>query len=84
MSWLKKYYGKDFDSLKPTSILEGKKFAVVRLTRQSSRGFPSTGFVLVNKNGNHSASPTDSLHEGMPSREDMDRMKEALAKKEQE
>lgn len=80
MDWLKKYYGKDFDLLNPEVVLDGKKKAVVKLTKTGARGFSGVGYVLIDKNGSHLASSHKSLHEGMPTKTDMDRMKEILTK----
>lgn len=84
MSWLKKYYGDDFEKLSPNIIAEGKGFAIVRITKQVPRGHSGVGFVLVNKFGRHNVSETVSLHEGMPGERDMKRMKDALKKAEEQ
>jgi len=78
VKWLERYYGKDFDFLNPTVEIDGKNKAVVRLTRVGDRGYSGIGFVLIDKNGSHFASTPVSLHEGVPSQKDLDRMKEAL------
>ena len=81
MDWLKKYFGKDdMDFLSPTIIEQGKKKAIVRLTRTGSRGFSGIGYILVDMNGRHSVSAHKSLHEGVPSAADMERMKLQLKK----
>ncbi len=67
--WLKTYYGKDFDFLNPELVKEGKKWAIVKLTRQATKGFSSIGFVLIKKNGSHLSSNYQSLHEGPPTKE---------------
>lgn len=79
-NWLERYYGKDFDFLNPTVVFDGKKKAVVRLTRSGSRQYSGIGYVLLDKNGNHLASTPKSLFEGVPSQQDLDRMKEVLKK----
>lgn len=78
--WLERYYGKDFDFLNPQIIFDGEKKAVIRLTRVGNRGFSGIGYVLIDKNGSHLASTPKSLHEGIPSQADLDRMKEVLRK----
>lgn len=81
--WLERYYGKDFDFLNPEVVFDGKKKAVVRLTRTGSRVNSGIGYVLVDKNGSHLASTPKSLHEGVPSQADLDRMREVLKKEDQ-
>lgn len=80
MSWLKKYYGSDFESLKPELIKEGKFKAIVRLSskKDAKSLHPSVGYVLVKKNGNHETSPYLVLHEGLASPEDMATMLSVL------
>jgi len=78
--WLENYYGKDFDFLNPEVVFDGKKKAVVKLVRTGSRVHSSIGYVLLDKNGSHLASTPKSLHEGVPSQADLDRMREALKK----
>lgn len=81
MDWLKKYFGKDdMDFLSPVIIAEGKKKAIVRLTRTGARGHSGIGYILVDKTGRHSVSNHKSLHEGVPSAADMEKMKELLKK----
>lgn len=81
MEWLKKYFSKDdFDFLSPTVVVDGKKKAIVRLTRTGAQGHSGVGYILVDKNGRHSVSTHKSLHEGVPSAADMERMKETLKK----
>lgn len=80
--WLKDYYGKDFDFLNPEIVKDGKKWALVKLSRRASKGYSSTGYVLIKKAGTHIASNYQSLHEGPVSQKDMDRMYAALAKEE--
>lgn len=82
MSWLKKYYGSDFEKMNPEVVDEGKKFAIVKLTRQVGRDFSGVGFVLIKKTDSHNASKSISLHEGLPSAADMKRMKDELKKAE--
>lgn len=77
-SWLKKYYGGDFEELSPEVIHEGKRLALVKLSRESQFGFSGIGFVLIEKNGNHLAGPHMSMHEGMPTPEKMEEMKKVL------
>lgn len=78
--WLKKYYGKEFDELHPEVVFDGRFKAVVKLTKTVSRAHNGVGFVLIEKNGRHATSIHKSLHEGMPSQKDMDRMQETLKK----
>lgn len=78
VKWLERYYGKDFDFLNPQVIHDGAKKAVVRLTRVGDRGYSGIGYVLIDKSGNHFSSTPVSLHEGVPSQKDLDRMKEVL------
>lgn len=78
--WLENYYGKDFDFLNPEVVFDGKKKAVVKLVRTGSRTHSSIGYVLIDKNGSHFASTHKSLHEGIPSQKDLDRMREELKK----
>lgn len=78
VKWLERYYGKEFDFLNPQIVHEGENKAVVRLTRVGDRGYSGIGYVLIDKNGNHFASSPVSLHEGVPSQKDLDRMKEVL------
>lgn len=82
MSWLKKYYGDDFEKLSPEVVEEGKKFAIVKLTGQVGRSFSGVGFVLIKKTDSHNSSKSVSLHEGLPSAADMERMKNELRKAE--
>jgi hypothetical protein len=79
-NWLERYYGKDFDLLNPTVFIDGKKKAVVRLTKTGERGYSGVGFVLIDKNGNHTASSHKSLHEGLPTDTDLERMRQELKK----
>lgn len=79
--WLKKYFGKEgMASLNPTVAHEGKKKAIVRLNRTGGIGFSGIGYILVDKNGQHSISTHVSLHEGVPTLADMERMKAQLKK----
>lgn len=77
--WLKTYYGKDLDFLNPEVIKEGKKWAVVKLTRQATKGVSSIGYVLIKKTGSHTASNYFSLHEGVPTKDDLALMDKKLA-----
>lgn len=78
--WLERYYGKDVDFLNPQVVFERENKAVVRLTRVGDRGYSGIGYVLINKSGSHTASTHKSLHEGVPSQADLDRMKATLEK----
>lgn len=81
--WLERYYGKEFDFFNPSVAIDGNKKAVVKITRTASRGFNSVGFVLLDKTGTHASSTHKSLHEGMPSGEDMERMRKILEREDQ-
>lgn len=81
--WLQKYYGKEADFLNPEIILDGKKKAIIRLTRTGGKGFSGIGYVLVDKHGSHSTSSPMSLFEGVPSLADMNHMRETLQKEDQ-
>jgi hypothetical protein len=76
--WLKKYYGNNVDFLNPELIQEGKKWALVKLQKPASKGYSSIGYVLIQKNGSHEGSKYFSLHEGLPSQEDMSKMIKSL------
>lgn len=77
--WLKEYYGgKDFGLLGPTVEMDGKTMAVVKLSRRSSRGYASVGYVLIKKRGKHNASSEIPLHEGLASKDDLETMKRVL------
>lgn len=77
--WLKRYYGSDLETLNPSIVFEGKKFAVVCLKRSSTlRDHSSIGYVLIKKTGRHNASIQQSLSEGVPSAEKMVSMRSAL------
>lgn len=72
--WLQTYYGTDWSSrLHPTVFRDGQEYAIVRLSDGAQ-----VGFVLVRKNGRHGVTPQQSLHEGPPSAEDLDRMEKKL------
>jgi len=72
-AWLKSYYGKEADNLRPVVVIDGEKKAVVRITKNGK-----FGFVLLAKTGLHNSTPITSLHEGLPSADDLKRMKAAL------
>ena len=80
--WLKDYYGEQFDSFHPELIVDGRKFAIVRIYQpQASRQmYHSIGYVLLRKGGRHEGVSHQSLHEGVPNQADMDRMKAVLQK----
>lgn len=81
-NWLKTYYGNDFDFLNPQVIKEGKKWAIVKLTRQATKGSSSIGYVLIKKNGTHAGSTYFSLHEGNPTTDQLALMEKKLATEE--
>jgi hypothetical protein len=78
--WLRTYYGKDFDAFNPTVLIEGKKFAVVRLLGNNA---PAIAYVLIKKNGRHNASSQQSLYEGAIDADVMEKLKSALTRAEQ-
>ena len=80
--WLKTYYGKDFPLFNPTIVLEGAKFAVVKLIRPTQRPYSGMGFVLIKKTGRHNVSVQKSLHEGPINDEDYKRLQATLDKAE--
>lgn len=80
--WLKTYYGRDFDWLNPEVVKEGKKWAIVKLQRKAEKGSSSIGYVLIQKTGSHTASTYRSLHEGLPTKEAMEKMEAALKQEE--
>lgn len=83
-AWLRDYYGKDFDSLAPTVVRESRNYAVVRLFNHGVKTSNSrVGYVLVYKKGSLSTDSHSSLFEGIPEQSDMDRMYQALEKKEE-
>lgn len=82
--WLKKFYGKDYETLSPTVVFEGNYFAVVKVCRVASLGYKGIGYVLIRKRGAYNVSPYESLFEGLPSQGDLDRMKKRLHEKENE
>lgn len=74
-SWLQKYYGKHCEVLHPEVVIDGQKVAVVRLVKsEAPPGFPKSGYVLIRKDGTHSGGAQQSLHEGVATQADMDRM----------
>lgn len=77
--WLKNYYGNDFDFLNPSIVREGKKLALVKLSRRGSAGFSGIGYVLIKKGGSHVASPYKVLAEGVQDKAGMDKLFETLA-----
>jgi hypothetical protein len=83
--WLQEYYGPDFDMLQPEVVHQGKTKAIVRLMRATriKGSFSSVGYVLIHIGGRHVATPHKSLHEGVASAEDLEKMKKVLAKEEE-
>jgi hypothetical protein len=82
-SWLKNYYGDALvRSMNPSVVMDGKNCAVVKITvmNTASPGYSRIGFVLLEKNGRHDVTPHLSLHEGVPTQKDMDRMTEVFKK----
>lgn len=77
--WLKTYYGKDCEVLNPTVTIDGKKYAVVKLKHHGK-----FGYVLVMKNGRHNSTPITSLFEGIPTADDMVRMRKKLEEAEKD
>lgn len=66
MSWLKNYYGEEFDTLNPSIVKEGKKVALVHLKASDKQGAgrSSYGYVIIKKSGNHKGSSYIPLAEG--------------------
>lgn len=81
-SWLMDYYGRDFDMLNPEVVMEGEKYAVVRLRKVFTNMIGSVGYVLIKKNGSHASTPFKSLHDGVATPVDVDKMKKELAEAE--
>jgi hypothetical protein len=78
MSWLKTYYGDRFEELNPTILVEGERYAVVRLLpSRAVVGFSGMSYVLVRKNGKYGAEHK-SLFEGVPTDTDIQKMRKAL------
>lgn len=74
--WLKLYYGKETETFNPQVVIDGKRVAVVKLVKtESPRGFPKVGYVLIRKDGRHQGGMQLSLHEGLATEVDMERMK---------
>jgi hypothetical protein len=75
--WLKNYYGSMLSTVNPEVIIDGKKVAVVRLQTQNTTtsGSSRIGYVLISKDGKHNATAHVSLHEGVPTQKDMERMR---------
>lgn len=65
-SWLKSYYGSEFETLNPSIVKEGKQFALVHLKASEKQGVgrSSYGYVIIKKSGNHQGSPYIPLAEG--------------------
>jgi len=78
--WLEKYYGSRFKDLRPEVYMEGKRFAVVKVSSSGMRQSPydSVGYVLIQKDGKHCVTHYRSLHEGSLTQDDHDRMKKIL------
>ncbi len=77
--WLMNYYGAETDLYRPEVVFEGWKWAVVKLSRtDSDKGFTKVGYVLIRKDGSHVGGAQQSLHEGLASQADLDRMKAVL------
>ncbi len=83
MSWMKKYFGKDFERLSPQVIEDGESFAVVQITSTMPRGFSGIGFILVRKTGKYGVTPAESLHEGPLNEKARKKLKDALKKQEE-
>ena len=80
-AWLSRYYDAPTrDVLNPTIVFEGKKKAVIRLTKRKSRTGGGVAYVGVEKTGRHHTSKHIALHEGPAGKQDLQRMAEWLAK----
>jgi hypothetical protein len=82
--WLRAYYGSEWPSFSPSVVREGKRFAVVRITDTSQKGatFSKVGYILLRKTGKHGQTKERPLHEGVPTRPDLDKMFTILANSE--
>lgn len=73
--WLNDYFGSELEKYAPTVVLDGARVAVLRIQNaELPKEFRSVGFILVRKNGRFDASTHKSLHEGIASAADMERM----------
>jgi hypothetical protein len=78
--WLKTYYGKQTETFNPQVVIDGSKYAVVRLTKtEAPRGFSKVGYVLIRKDGRHVGGAQRSLHEGLANQDHLERMKKIHA-----
>ena len=83
MSWLNDYYGPKFEELNPSIIMEGQRYAVVRLVpKKPVSGFSASSYVLIRKTGRYGSTKHQSLFEGVPDTFDNNKMKAALDKAE--
>jgi hypothetical protein len=70
-AWLTRYYNeRHLAELSPEVVYEGNAFALVRLSRVGQ-----VGYVMVDKRGAHPLTSPESLHVGMASASDMEKMK---------
>lgn len=84
--WLEDYYGKELSAFKPEIIADGRKFAIVKIQRVSvpKSLSSSLGYVLLRKGGRHAGGAGHrSLHEGVATQADIDRMMAELQKADQ-
>jgi hypothetical protein len=64
-SWLKKYYSpNEIGALNPSVVLDGKNYAVVKLTVGSGKGTAKVAYIGVRKAGRNGVSEHTPLWEG--------------------
>lgn len=64
-SWLKKYYSpNEIGALNPSVVLDGKNYAVVKLTVGSGKGTAKVAYIGVRKAGRNGVSDHTPLWEG--------------------
>lgn len=74
-AWLLRYYGADFEELRPSVVAEGKNKALVMLRRKSE-----IAYFIISKGGKHNFSTPIAAHQGAASPEQVEAMKQRLAK----
>lgn len=78
--WLQAYFGDKFEEYSPVALFEGTKHAVVKITKRV-RGSSAHGYILVRMDGSFMSSSHESLHEGVASGKDVQRMLRDLRRK---